>query len=59
MHLKNELHQTQMQVQQDALLIQALELAKSNFASMQSWLDKSLVKNDEYWAQLPIPSKTG
>jgi hypothetical protein len=48
MHLKNELHQTQMQVQQDALLIQALELAKSNFASMQSWLDKSLVKNDEY-----------
>jgi hypothetical protein len=36
MCLKNELHQAQTQVWQDALTIQALELAKSNFASMQS-----------------------
>jgi predicted nuclease with TOPRIM domain len=34
-------------------MIQPLDLAKSNFASMQSWLDKSLAKNNEYWAQLP------
>ncbi len=31
----------------------ALEFAKSNFASMQTKLDKIMVKNEEYWAQLP------
>jgi len=38
MHLNNELCQAQMQVQRDALTIQALELAKSNFIGMQSQL---------------------
>jgi hypothetical protein len=42
-----------MQVWQDALMIQALELTKCNFANMQIWLDKSLAKNEEYQAQLP------
>ncbi len=31
----------------------ALEFAKSNFASMQTKLDKIMVKNEEYWTQLP------
>ncbi len=31
----------------------ALEFAKSNFESMQTKLDKIMVKNEEYWAQLP------
>jgi hypothetical protein len=34
-------------------MIQALESTKSNFASMQSWLDKSLAKNEGYWTQIP------
>jgi hypothetical protein len=34
-------------------MIQALESTKSNFASMQSWLDKSFVENKGYWTQLP------
>jgi hypothetical protein len=34
-------------------MIQALESTKSNFASLQSWLDKSLAKNEEYQVQLP------
>jgi hypothetical protein len=34
-------------------MIQALKSAKSNFASMESWLDKSLAKNKGYWVQLP------
>jgi hypothetical protein len=38
MRLKNELCQAQMQVRQDALMIHALESAKSNFISMQSQL---------------------
>jgi len=38
MRLNNELCQAQMQVQRDALTIQALELAKSNFIGMQSQL---------------------
>jgi hypothetical protein len=42
-----------MQVWHDDLMIQALELTKSNFASMQIWLDKSFAKNEEYQAQLP------
>jgi len=33
-------------------MIQALESTKSNFASMQSWLDKSLAEN-KGWTQLP------
>ncbi len=54
MHLKNELHQAQTQAWQDALTIQALESAKSNFVGMQSQLDKSLAKNEEYQIQLPM-----
>jgi hypothetical protein len=42
-----------MQAQQDALIIQALGFTKSNFGSTQTWLDKILAKNEEYWAQLP------
>jgi len=53
MHLKNELRQAQAWVQQDVLTIQALESAKSNFMGMQSQLDRSLVKNEEYQTQLP------
>jgi hypothetical protein len=37
-----------MQTQQDALVIQALELTKPKFASMQTKLDKFLAKNEEY-----------
>jgi hypothetical protein len=51
--LKNELCQAQTQAQHDVLTIQALEIAKFNFVGMQSWLDKSLAKNEEYRAQLP------
>ncbi len=47
--LKNEL----CQAQQDALTIQALKSTKSNFVNMQSWLDKSLVENEEHQTQLP------
>jgi hypothetical protein len=54
MHLKNELHQVQTQAWQNALTIQALESAKSNFMGMQSQLDKSLAKNEEYKIQLPM-----
>ncbi len=51
--MKNELHQVQTQAWHDALMIQALKSAKSNFVIMQSWLDKSLVKNEDYRTQLP------
>jgi hypothetical protein len=37
-----------MQVQQDALMTQALESAKSNFMGMQSWLNKSLAKKEQH-----------
>jgi hypothetical protein len=56
--LKNELHQAWMQVWHDVLMIRALELAKSNFASMQIWLDKSLAKNEEYQLN-SLPTKIG
>ncbi len=58
LHLKNELHQAWMQVWHDVLMIRALELAKSNFASMQIWLDKSLAKNEEYQLN-SLPTKIG
>jgi predicted GTPase len=48
MHLNNELHQAQTQAQHDSLMIQALELTKSNFAGMKTQLDKFLVENKEY-----------
>jgi hypothetical protein len=35
------------------MMIQALKSAKSNFIGMQSWLEKSLVENEKYQAQLP------
>jgi hypothetical protein len=47
-NLETKLHQTQMYVRQDALLIQTLEFANSNFVGMQNQLDKSLIKNEEY-----------
>jgi hypothetical protein len=34
-------------------MTQALESAKSNFMGMQSWLNKSLAKKEQHWAQLP------
>jgi len=53
LHLKNGLRHVQTQAWKDAFMIQALELAKSNFTRMQSRLDKSLAKNEEYQTQLP------
>jgi hypothetical protein len=50
---RNELCQAQTQVRQDALTIQTLELTKFNFANMQTQLDKSLAKNEEYQVQFP------
>jgi hypothetical protein len=53
MCLKNELCQVQTQTRKDILTIQALELAKSNFAGMQNQLEKFLAKIEEYRAQFP------
>ncbi len=52
LRFKNQLSQTQMQAQQDALTIQALEFIKSNFVGMQIQLDNTLIENEEYHAQL-------